>query len=172
MLLFSRYIKAAQMCLHIDPSTAYAEGEFLKKDLNLLYYDNGRLCPCWIENGELSQMITESLYEQRYSVNYRSKQTDFMANTMLRGLSRKLYVAFSPRAVIRPFIIVEELQNALFTIRSKASKPKIQIDEKYQAKSAQLTNQIAKLKKIKKRKPLAFSPYYNRIYGVYLEITW
>ena len=117
-------------------------------------------------------MITEDLYEQRYSVSYRAKQTDFMANTMLSGLSRKLYVAFSPRAVIKPFIIVEELQNALFTIRSKAYKPNVQIDEGFQAKSPQLSNQIAKLKKIKKRKPLAFSPYYNRIYGVYLEIAW
>ena len=152
-------------------STAHAEARILKKNLSLLYYTN-HLCPGWIEGGAFSQLLTQDVQKQQQSINYLTKQTNVELSNELNGLTKKILIAFSPRVVIKPFIIFEELQNAMFTYRSKNLEQNIPIDEKFQAKSTLLSNHVEKLKKIKKRKPFAFSPYYKRTYGLHLQIAW
>ena len=148
--------------------TAYAG--LLKEELCIIRYDENCLQPNWLEDGAFSEILERDIKEQ--GIDHLAKQTNLELNNTLNGLAKKIRIRFSPKVVVKPFVIFEELQNMLLVYQSKKLKKNIQIDENFQAKSTLLPSQISQLKKIKPRRLLSVSPYQNRIYGLHIQIAW
>jgi hypothetical protein len=147
-----------------------ASAEWLKEKFCLLRYDENCLQPNWIEGGAFAEILKQDMKEQ--CVNYLAKQTNLELTNTLNGLAKKIRIELSPKVAVKPFIIFEELRNALVVYRSKKLKKNIQIDENFQAKTDLKPNQITQLKKLNKRKFFSVSPYRNKIYGLHLQIVW
>ncbi|MBD3305392.1 hypothetical protein GF339_03385 [candidate division KSB3 bacterium] len=140
------------------------------QDLNLVGYAQGALQPQWLADGAFSSALERDL--RCICLNHLSTQTEVELQNTLSGLARKIRFRFSPSVVIKPFVIFEELQNALFIYQTKKLRKDVQVDENFEAKTSLLPRQISKLKKMKKTKSLSVSPYYNKIYGLHIQIAW
>ena len=109
---------------------------------------------------------------QHCAIDYLAKQTNFVLNDALTDLKQKINITFSPRVMLKPFIIVEELQDYLVAYQSKKQRKNIHIDENFEAKVPLQPLKLSRLKKIVSPKSFSVSPYYNKIYGLHLHISW
>ncbi|MCP4400976.1 MAG: hypothetical protein GY801_27215 [bacterium] len=73
---------------------------------------------------------------------------------------------------MKPFFLVQEVKNALYVFQTRHLKKQIQIDRNFQARTLFSAKEISFMQEIKKKKPLLFSPYDNRIYGVHVQFNF
>ncbi|MCP4397908.1 MAG: hypothetical protein GY801_11510 [bacterium] len=147
----------------------------LNDNLSLIQYTDS-FQPFWEENGEFSQHVAQAVREQYRHHHHFTKQTDLALSNTLNRLTKKIRFAVSPRAVIKPFMIVREFQTVLQVYQSKQLRKKIQVDENFQAKTMLVPNHnttqlLHKLKQSLSR-TFSVSPYQRRIYGLHFQITW
>lgn len=142
----------------------------LNPSLSLIQYTENAVQPLWQEGGIFSDILEQD--NKQYNINYLAKQTNFTLNDALTDLKQKIKVTFSPRVVLKPFVIIEELQGYLAAYQSKGQGSSIHIDEHFQAKVLLNPSKLSRLKKVRARKSFAVSPYHNKIYGLHLYISW
>ncbi|PIE34057.1 hypothetical protein CSA56_09070 [candidate division KSB3 bacterium] len=139
-------------------------------NLSLIQYDLKSLQPQLNNTGTFSEVLRQDTTLHK-PTDYLSKQTNLVLNDMLNSLAQKIRITFHPKVVVKPFFFVQEIKDMLFFVQSRQLK-RIQVDQNFQAKTALQPNQISTLKKLKKNKPFALSPYQNRLYGLHLNIRW
>lgn len=167
-LLFVAGYPALMLTLCGNVLAAYAGP--LNQQLSLLQYKDNTVQPLWQEDGVFADVLNQD--EKHYRINYLAKQTDFVLNDALTDLKKKITITFSPRVVLKPFIIVEELQDYLVAYQSKKQRDNIHIDENFQAKVLLQPLKLLRLKKISTPRLFSVSPYYNKVYGLHLHISW
>lgn len=142
----------------------------LKQELSLIQHTGHTIQPLWQKDGAFSDLLQQNV--KHCTINYLAKQTNFVLNDTLNDLKKKINVTFSPGVMLKPFIIVEELQDYLVAYRSKKQRKNIHIDENFEAKIPLQPFKLSQLKKIVSPKAFSVSPYYNKIYGLHLHISW
>ena len=168
VFLFVAGCSALMFTLFGNGFAAYARP--LKQTFSLIQYKDHAVQPLWQENGVFSDVLQQD--EKRCDINYLAKQTDFVLNDALTDLKKKITISFSPSVVLKPFIIVEEIHDYLIAYQSKNQRNNIHIDENFQAKILLQPLKLLRLKKISTPRSFSVSPYYNKIYGLYLHISW
>ena len=158
------------VCLAAGGRISVAHAGFQGEEFAFLYYDENTLQPRWIEGGVFSAILAQDIDAR--SIDYLAKQTNFVLNNVLNSLKKKIKISFHPKIIVKPFVVVEEIQDLLVIYRSKRQRKDIHIDERFQAKVLIRPSAISHLRKISQRKPFAVSPYYNKIYGLHLQIAW
>ncbi len=144
--------------------------ELLKSELTLISYNTLSSQPQWIEDGMFSASLKQD--SDIHKTNYLAKQTNFVLNNTMNSLKKKIRFTFSPKIIIKPFFVVQELQDLLVIYQSKKQRKDIHIDEKFQAKVLIQPFKMSYLQKISRRKPFSVAPYHNKIYGLHLQIAW
>lgn len=156
----------------VFPPTIYAEVS--KKNLSLLHHDGDILQKCWLENGSFADVLQGDLnnLKSNHKESLAVEKYDFN-----KSLSRKTRVALHPKIFIKPFILVEELQNALALYQTK----KVQKGDKAPAIKDLLAKALTSANQKSAAKPQSknrsnsgflLSPYHNRRYGLHLEFQW
>jgi hypothetical protein len=156
----------------ILPPTVYAEVS--KKDLLLFHYDGNIFRECWLENGSFADILQGDLnnLKSNHQEGLAAEKYDFNKN-----LSRKIRVALHPKIFIKPFILVEELQNALARYQTKKAHEGDQAPpiKEFLAKALTSANQKSAKKPQRtdrSNRGFLLSPYHNRCYGLHLEFQW
>ena len=142
----------------------------LKQEFSLLYHTGDGIQPLWQKDGAFSDVLQKDV--KHCAINYLAKQTNFVLNETLTDLKQKINITFSPRVMLKPFIIVEEIQDYLAAYQSKEQRKNIHIDENFEAKLLLQPFKLSRLKKIVSPRSFSVSPYYNKIYGLHLHISW
>lgn len=152
--------------------------EVSKKHLSLLHHDGDIFQECWLKNGSFADVLQGDLnnLKSNHKENLAVEKYDFN-----KSLSRKTRVALHPKIFIKPFILVEELQNALALYQTKKAHEGDNAPpmKDLLAKALTSANQKSAAKPQSKNRSsnrsssgFLLSPYHNRRYGVHLEFQW
>ena len=139
----------------------------------LFHQDRQILSPHWNEQGAFAKVLQKDI--QRVAIAYNEEQVIRKFTFQLNTLTEKLSVSFTPKIIIKPFILIEELQDLLLVYHTRRSCDTIPINENFQMRRLSLANAVMQMKKILEKRlnrSLSLSPYYNRIYGFHLQILW
>ena len=143
----------------------------LNRKIALLEHDGERYRMCWDPQGSFAGLLQGK--RKTFSAIPALKLSSGIKKSHLSKLSRKFKLPIYPSLVLKPFILVEELQWAIAQYQAK--KIKTPVDRDFQLKD----DSSAKLKTFQKasarttrKKPFLFSPYYRRLYGLHVEFQW
>lgn len=152
-------------------SSVYASP--LPSQFALFHQDRQILSPHWNEQGVFANLLRKDV--QRVSLYYNEKHVIRKFTFRLNTLTEKLSLSFTPKIIIKPFILIEELQDLLLVYHSRQSRDRIPINENFQMRHFSLANAAMQVKKIlekRSNRSLSVCPYYNRTYGLHLQILW
>lgn len=152
-------------------SSVYASP--LPSQFALFHQDREMLSPHWNKQGAFANLLRKDV--QRISLAYNEERVIRKVTFQLDMLTEKLSVSFTPKIVIKPFILIEELQDLLLVYHSRQSHDRIPINKNFQMRHFSLTNAAMQVKKIlekRSNRSLSVCPYYNKIYGLHLKILW
>jgi len=155
--------------LWVCASTVEA-AKFQKGNFSLIQYDENSSQLSWIEGGAFSEALQRN--RQEYQLTPLTRQKNFTVSYFLNGLRKKVKLAFSPKVVIKPFILVEELQELFLAYQSQKREETASANETVQAKAMMPSDGMARAKQITNPTTFSFSPYYHRVYGIHLQIKW
>ena len=142
--------------------TALAVVKASVHDLNFIHY-----------NGDLQPYVPEqSAFLPWLDVDLKNPHNDPGFQETIADVTKKFRVQFSPRVVMKPFFIVDEVKDLLLIMQSRLLENNVLVDRNFQAKTALSKQQMSQLKRIKQYRPVSVSPYQNRTYGLHLQITW
>jgi hypothetical protein len=146
----------------------------LNSEFSLMHYKGAYLHPQWLEGGLFSEVLERDL--KKLDKDYFAKQTNLILNNTLDEFTKKMRITFSPQVIIKPVIIFEELQNFFIAYKSSQENQKSPpIDEDFYIKVPFLSypsNQAKQVINKDAKSSLSVCPYYNKVYGLYLQITW
>lgn len=165
---FGIYAFSAESLL---PSPVYAA--LLPPQFALFHQDRQTLFPHWNEQGAFAKVLQKDI--QNISIAHNEEQDIRKFTFQLNTLTEKLSVSFTPKIIIKPLILIEELQDLLLVYHSRRSCDTIPINENFQMRRLSLANAVMQMKKILEKRlnrSLSVCPYYNRIYGFHLQILW
>lgn len=142
----------------------------LRQEFSLMHYDGHLLQFQWIEGGAFAQALEQDVKMAR--LNPVAGRKPFLIENSVLSLKKKFKVAFSPKVFIQPFIAVQKLQDILAMYQFKKRGEQMPIDENFQAKAFDLPANLPQLKRMTQQRLFSVSPYYNRVYGIHLQINW
>jgi hypothetical protein len=157
----------------IDPLVC--EAVLLNDSLSFLQYTDN-LQPYWGKHDGFSQVAAQAFKEHLCHYNHFAAQPDRDLSNTLTRLTKKIRFTVSPKAVIKPFMIVQEIHTMLQIYQSRQLRKRVQVDENYQAKTmlvpTQHTTQLLDRLKQSLARTFSVSPYQHRIYGLHFQVTW
>ncbi|GAK60757.1 hypothetical protein U27_00655 [Candidatus Vecturithrix granuli] len=139
----------------------------------LFHQERQILFPHWNEQGAFANVLRKDV--QRVSLAYNEEHVIRKFTFQLTTLTEKLSISFTPKIIIKPFILIEELQDLLLVYHSRRSRDTIPINENFQMRRLSLANAAMQVKKIlekRSNRSLSVCPYYHSIYGLHLQILW
>ncbi|MBD3308557.1 hypothetical protein GF339_19215 [candidate division KSB3 bacterium] len=149
-----------------------AEGKTILTDgLSLFTYRDNALTPCWLQDGPFAQ----ELKQDRESFGIPDNTGYLKVPQRLQHLTRKIRLTFSPQVIIKPFVIVREIQDLFVVYQSRKYPENVPVDEDFQVTSlliSQIYDNVQKIIQERTDRVFSICPYYNRIYGLHLEICW
>jgi len=146
---------------------------FQKADLALVYYDEHSFQLRWIEGGAFSEVLQRD--PQKYQLTLLTRQKNLRVSYFLNRLRKKAKFAFSPNVVIKPVIIIEQLQDLFLAYQSQkreetaSANETVQTDKNVRAKALMSSDGTTHSKPIG---TFSFSPYYHSVYGLHVQIRW
>ncbi len=149
---------------------ASAHASSLPKNLSLIHSHANGFRPELIERKALFQALQKDV--RKPQIDYLAKQTNLVLNNTLKGLAKSAKINITPQVVMKPFFLVQEVKNALYLFQARHLKKQIQIDRNFQAKILYNAKELSFMQEMKKKKPLLFSPYKHRTYGIHVQINF
>jgi len=149
-------------------ASAVHAAKFPKENFSLIQYDETSFQLSWIEGGAFFEALQRD--RQEHQLTPLTGPKNCSVNFSLDCLRKKFKLAFNPKVVIKPFILVEQLQDLFLAYQSQNGNG--QTDGNAQVKTVQPSDGMARAKQITNPTTFSFSPYYHRVYGIHLQIKW
>jgi len=153
--------------------SAVDAAKFQKENFSLIQYDKNSLQLCWSEGGAFSEVLQRD--RQEYQLTLLTRQKNVSVSYFLNPLRKKAKLAFSPNVVIKPVIIIEQLQDLFLAYQSQkreetaSANETVQTDKNIRAKALMSSDGATHSKPIG---TFSLSPYYHRVYGLHVQIRW
>jgi hypothetical protein len=158
--------------LGLSGAAAVNAAQGAAKDWNLIRCGEKAFHVQWLEGGTFSEMLR--LDYQGLQPTPLTGPKSVTVSHFLNKLHTPVKIVLSPKVILKPFIIVEQLQSLYSDYRAKGAEESAPTDEKstLQAKIMEKLNVEKQGKQNSTLDKLSFLPYRHKVYGIHLQIQW
>ena len=150
-------------------ATSVDAAEFLSAEFALVQCDTRSSQPRWIEGGTFSKMLQRESQE-RLNVFLTGHKNVIVRYDLKRDTRKKRRFRLSPRVFIKPVLIIEELQTF---VRAHQTREAASVEVNTQIKAIIPLDALVRAKPVVASASIfSFTPYYHKVYGLYLQIIW
>lgn len=139
------------------------------KDLALLHCAEGSCQPQWLAGGTFAAVLARDRQEQERIRLMGYRNVTLSASVVT--LKKQVKIAFSPKVVLKPFILIEQLQDLFLAYQSQQREGIAAADGNAQAKTLP-PDDPPRAKQSDNTATFLFSPYYHRLYGLHFQFLW
>lgn len=150
-------------------ATSANAAEFLSAEFTLVQCDTRSSLPRWIEGGAFSEILRRESQERRH-VFLTGGKNRIVRYDLKDDSRKKRRFRLSPRVFIKPVLIIEELQTF---VRAHQTREAASVEVNTQIKAIIPLDALVRAKPVSaSARVFSFTPYYHKVYGLYLQIIW